>query len=47
MQNFFNPCNERPEAHLHPNMQYKFLKFLKQNQENQVRQIFITSHSLT
>lgn len=26
-------------------MQYKFLKFLKQNQENQVRQIFITSHS--
>ncbi|CCQ93710.1 RecF/RecN/SMC N domain protein [[Clostridium] ultunense Esp] len=36
---------EEPEAHLHPNMQYKFLKFLKQNQENQVRQIFITSHS--
>ncbi|WP_409229261.1 ATP-dependent nuclease [Gudongella sp. SC589] len=36
---------EEPEAHLHPNMQYKFLKFLKKNQENQVRQIFITSHS--
>ena len=36
---------EEPEAHLHPNMQYKFLKFLKQNQEEQVRQIFITSHS--
>jgi len=36
---------EEPEAHLHPNMQYKFLKFLKQNQETDVRQIFITSHS--
>lgn len=24
---------EEPEAHLHPNMQYKFLKFLKNNQE--------------
>ncbi|MDM5264829.1 ATP-dependent nuclease [Bacillus wiedmannii] len=36
---------EEPEAHLHPNMQYKFLKFLKQNRETQVRQIFITSHS--
>jgi putative ATP-dependent endonuclease of the OLD family len=36
---------EEPEAHLHPNMQYKFLKFLKENRENEVRQIFITSHS--
>ncbi|WP_368495242.1 ATP-dependent endonuclease [Bacillus thuringiensis] len=36
---------EEPEAHLHPNMQYKFLKFLKQNRETEVRQIFITSHS--
>ena len=36
---------EEPEAHLHPNMQYKFLKFLKENQENDVNQIFITSHS--
>jgi putative ATP-dependent endonuclease of the OLD family len=36
---------EEPEAHLHPNMQYKFLKFLKQNNETEVRQIFITSHS--
>lgn len=36
---------EEPEAHLHPNMQYKFLKFLKQNQETDVRQIFITTHS--
>ena len=37
---------EEPEAHLHPAMQYKFLKFLKQNRkERKVRQIFVTSHS--
>lgn len=36
---------EEPEAHLHPNMQYKFLKFLKENRETEVNQIFITSHS--
>lgn len=36
---------EEPEAHLHPNMQYKFLKFLKENRETEVSQIFITSHS--
>ncbi len=36
---------EEPEAHLHPNMQYKFLKFLKEHQKNEVNQIFITSHS--
>lgn len=36
---------EEPEAHLHPNMQYKFLKFLNENKEKEVRQIFITSHS--
>jgi len=37
---------EEPEAHLHPAMQYKFLKFLKQNRkDNKVRQIFVTSHS--
>jgi len=34
---------EEPEAHLHPSMQYKFLKFLKGS--NKVRQIFITTHS--
>nr|WP_321451468.1 AAA family ATPase [uncultured Carboxylicivirga sp.] len=34
---------EEPEAHLHPSMQSKFLKFLNTN--NQARQIFITSHS--
>ena len=36
---------EEPEAHLHPNMQYKFLKFLKENQQREVKQVFITSHS--
>ncbi len=34
---------EEPEAHLHPSMQSKFLKFLNTNE--QARQIFITSHS--
>ncbi len=38
---------EEPEAHLHPSMQYKFLKFLKENQmkKKKARQIFVTSHS--
>ena len=38
---------EEPEAHLHPSMQYKFLKFLKENMEEnkKVRQIFVTTHS--
>ncbi|WP_083932176.1 AAA family ATPase [Cohnella laeviribosi] len=36
---------EEPEAHLHPAMQYKFLKFLKENSKEKVRQIFITTHS--
>jgi putative ATP-dependent endonuclease of OLD family len=37
---------EEPEAHLHPAMQYKFLKFLKNNNnQKKVRQIFVTSHS--
>ncbi|MBP1970761.1 putative ATP-dependent endonuclease of OLD family [Virgibacillus natechei] len=36
---------EEPEAHLHPAMQYKFLKFLKNNSEGKARQIFITTHS--
>jgi putative ATP-dependent endonuclease of OLD family len=37
---------EEPEAHLHPAMQYKFLKFLAENKkDNKVRQIFITTHS--
>lgn len=37
---------EEPEAHLHPSMQFQFLKFLKKNiNENRVRQVFITTHS--
>lgn len=38
---------EEPEAHLHPSMQFKFLKFLKQKlkERDKVRQIFITTHS--
>ena len=36
---------EEPEAHLHPAMQYKFLKFLRENKEKKVRQIFVTTHS--
>jgi putative ATP-dependent endonuclease of the OLD family len=38
---------EEPEAHLHPAMQYKFLKFLRENKESRkkVRQIFVTTHS--
>lgn len=36
---------EEPEAHLHPSMQYKFLQFLKKNNQSEVRQIFVTTHS--
>ena len=36
---------EEPEAHLHPAMQYKFLKFLYENNKEKAKQIFITTHS--
>lgn len=37
---------EEPEAHLHPTMQDKFIKFLNKNiKQNKVKQVFITTHS--
>ncbi|WP_186843858.1 ATP-dependent nuclease [Acetobacterium tundrae] len=37
---------EEPEAHLHPTMQFQFIKFLKNNiNDKKVKQVFITSHS--
>ncbi|WP_103107533.1 ATP-dependent nuclease [Brevibacillus reuszeri] len=36
---------EEPEAHLHPAMQYKFLKFLKENVKDKARQVFVSTHS--
>lgn len=36
---------EEPEAHLHPAMQYEFLKYISNSEKNNVRQVFITTHS--
>ena len=36
---------EEPEAHLHPSLQYRFLKFLNDNMKSNVRQIFLSTHS--
>ena len=36
---------EEPEAHLHPAMQYQFLKFLIENKKGETKQVFITTHS--
>ncbi len=40
-------CLEEPEAHLHPSMQYKLFKFLKNLDETDglSQQIFVTTHS--
>lgn len=45
-KNFSTLAIEEPEAHLHTAMQFKLLKFLRENRRNRkVRQVFVTTHS--